>query len=93
MSAESTSTSAESTTNDPRDLAAKFAPVIALGATWVVRKGMTKGYEAGTGSPAPVIARRQASVTSRVLWSAAMGATVALIEILVWRLLERDRDE
>lgn len=76
--------------SDPRSMIAKAAPVITLGAAWAARKGMAKGYEARTGSAAPVVAHRESSVASRVLWAAAMAATVALVEILIWHLLDPD---
>jgi hypothetical protein len=65
-------------------------PLITVGATWVVRKGIIKGFEARTGRPAPVIYSRDASVASKILWAAAMAATVALVEVIVWQLLESD---
>ena len=67
-------------------------PLITLGATWVVRKGMMKGYEARTGKPAPVIYSRDASVVSKVLWAAGMAATIAAIEIVLWQILDSDDD-
>jgi hypothetical protein len=67
-------------------------PLITLGATYAVRKGMMKGYEARTGKPAPVIYSRDASVVSKVLWAAAMAATIAAIEIVLWQILDSDAD-
>jgi hypothetical protein len=66
--------------------------LITLGATWVVRKGMMKGYEARTGKPAPVIYSREATMLSKVIWAAAMAATIAAIEIVVWQILDADDD-
>ncbi|MCU0263105.1 MAG: hypothetical protein MUF09_05445 [Candidatus Nanopelagicales bacterium] len=67
-------------------------PLITVGATWVVRKGMMKAYEARTGRPAPVIYSREASMLSKVLWAATMAATIAAIEIIVWQILDADDD-
>ena len=67
-------------------------PLITLGATWVVRKGMMKAYEARTGKPAPVIYSRDASMASKVLWASAMAATIAVIEIVLWQILDSDDD-
>jgi hypothetical protein len=67
-------------------------PLITLGATFVVRKAMMKGYEARTGKPAPVIYSRDASVVSKVLWAAGMAATIAAIEIVLWQILDSDDD-
>jgi hypothetical protein len=71
-----------------RNMARTAAPLIALGTTWVVRKGMMKAYEGRTGRPAPVIYSRDASIVSKVLWAATMAATVALIEIVVMQVLD-----
>lgn len=67
-------------------------PLITLGATFVVRKAMMKGYEARTGKPAPVIYSRDASMVSKVLWASAMAATIAVIEIVLWQILDSDDD-
>ncbi|MGB7979248.1 MAG: DUF4235 domain-containing protein [Candidatus Nanopelagicales bacterium] len=77
-------------THDTRSLAANAAPAISLGVAWAARKGMSKAYEARTGNPAPIIARRDASIMRRILWASAMAATVALVEILIWHLLDPD---
>ncbi len=66
------------------------APAISLGAAWAARKGLAKAYEARTGHPAPLVARSDASITRRILWAAAMAASVALIEIVIWKLLDPD---
>lgn len=73
-------------------VATAVAPLIALSATWVARKALINVYESATGRPAPVIHNRQASIRSRVLWSATMSATVTVIEILVWRMLDDSQD-
>jgi hypothetical protein len=67
-------------------------PLITLGATWAVRKGLMRGYEARTGRPAPVVYNRDASLLSKVLWSATMAATIALIEVVLWQILDSDED-
>ena len=66
--------------------------MITLGTTWMVRKAMIRGYEARTGKPAPVIYSRESSVISKVLWSATMAATIAVIEIVVWQIFEPGED-
>lgn len=65
-------------------------PLISLGATWTVRKALMRGYEARTGKPAPVVYNRDASVLSKVLWSATMAATIALVEAVLYQLLDSD---
>jgi hypothetical protein len=79
-------------TSSTRSALRTARPFITVGATWVVRKGMMKGYEARTGKPAPVIYSREASMLSKVLWAATMAATIAAIEIIVWQILDSDED-
>jgi hypothetical protein len=67
-------------------------PLISLSATWVVRKGLMRGYEARTGKAAPVVYNREASLLAKVLWSATMAATIALVEVVLWQLLDSDED-
>ena len=69
-------------------MARTVAPLITLGATWAVRKVMMKSYEAATGKPAPVVYSSEASAASKIVWAAAMAATIASIEIVVWKVLE-----
>lgn len=68
-------------------------PLITIGATWVVRKGLIRGYEARTGRPAPVVYSREASMASKVLWAATMAATIALIEAVLWQILDSTTDD
>lgn len=80
------STSATPASN--RDLLRSSAPLITLGATWAARKGLMKGYEARTGRPAPLIRSREASMVQKILWAAAMAGVIALIEVVVWKLID-----
>jgi hypothetical protein len=77
-------------TSSARTVARTAAPLITMGATWAVRKGMMKGYESRTGRPAPVVHSREASLLSKVLWAAAMAGVIAMIEIVVWQVLSDD---
>jgi hypothetical protein len=67
-------------------------PLITIGATWAVRKGLIRAYEARTGKSAPVVYSREASAASKVLWAATMAATIALIEVVLWQILDSDED-
>lgn len=67
-------------------------PLISLGATWAVRQGIIRGYEARTGKSAPVVYNREASLRAKILWSATMAATIALVEVILWQLLDSDED-
>ncbi len=76
------------TTTSNRTALRTAAPLITMGATWAVRKGMMKAYEARTGKPAPVVHSREASLASKVLWAAAMAGVIALIDVAIWSLLD-----
>jgi len=71
-----------------RDMLRSGAPLITIGATWAARKGMMKGYEARTGRPAPLIRSREATMVQKILWAAAMAAVIALVEVVVWKVLD-----
>ena len=80
--------SSPATTSSNRALLRASAPLITMGTTWAVRKGMISAYEARTGKPAPVVYSREASLASKVLWAAAMAGIIALIEVAVTQLLD-----
>lgn len=82
-----------STSSSTKALGKSVAPLVTMGATWGARKAMVKGYEAGTGKPAPVISSRDASLIQKVLWAAALGAAIALVQSAVWHFLERAENE
>ena len=85
-----TTASAPAPTASPRMMARTGAPLITLGATWAVRKVMMKTYESPTGHPAPVVYSRDSSTVAKILWAATMAATIASIEIIVWKVLAED---
>lgn len=70
------------------DVARTLAPLITMSATYVVRKAMISGYERATGKEAPKVYSHASSIGSRVFWTAATAAMVALIEALVFDWLE-----
>lgn len=69
----------------PAPIAAVVAPVLAFGATFVARKALATVYRSVTGSPAPTNKDKEASLGSIIVWAAISGATVAVIEALVFR--------
>ena len=75
--------------NTPHPLGRTIAPLVTMGATWGARKAMVVSYEKSTGKPAPVISSREAGLLQKVLWAAALGAALALVQSLVWHVLER----
>lgn len=76
-----------------RSVARMAAPLVAMGATWAVRKALIKGFEAGTGRPAPVIHSREASVAAKIAWAATLAGVIALVEIVVWKVLDDDAQD
>ncbi|MGV1005286.1 MAG: hypothetical protein ACOYEV_11095 [Candidatus Nanopelagicales bacterium] len=71
------------------DAMRSLTPVITMLAAYGIRKLMTSGYEHRTGKPAPLVSSQEASVGSRVMWTVAVGATVALAESLIWEWSRR----
>jgi hypothetical protein len=68
------------------------APLIAMGAAWGIRKAMAKGFESRTGRPAPLVRSRQAPILEKILWAAAMASMLALVEALVYKVLDDEVD-
>jgi hypothetical protein len=73
-----------------RDTLRTVAPLLNLGLSWGVRKGMIKAYESRTGKPAPLVHTRNGSVLATVAWAASIAAVLALVETLVIRALAED---
>ncbi|MCU0300346.1 MAG: DUF4235 domain-containing protein [Candidatus Nanopelagicales bacterium] len=84
--------SAAAPTRNVRATARSVAPLITMGAAWGARKAMSKGFEAKTGRPAPLVRSRHASIVEKILWAAAMASVLALIEALVYRALDDEED-
>lgn len=63
-----------------------IAPIAAIGATMLVRKMMTTGYERIAGRPAPVPRDPAVSFARAVLWTAVTAATAAVVEVAVYRI-------
>jgi hypothetical protein len=74
-------------------LAAIVTPVLAFGATFVARKALAGAYHSVTGKDAPSNTDRQASLVSVMAWAAISGATVAVIEALIFRNTAKFFDE
>ncbi len=63
-----------------------IAPIAAIGATMLVRKLMTTGYERVSGRPAPAPRDPAVSFGRALLWSALTAATAAVVEGAVYRV-------
>ena len=66
-------------------VAAIVAPVLAFGATFVARKILTSAYRGLTGSSVPDYRDENASLPSIIAWAALSGATIAVVEALIFR--------
>jgi hypothetical protein len=73
---------------DTHELLHTATPLITMGATWAARKSMIKVYEAATGRPAPLVRSRESSVAAKILWAAALAGVVALVEVVIWQVLD-----
>lgn len=67
-------------------LAHLIAPLAAIGATMLVRKIMTSGYERVTGRDAPAPRDPRVSFTRALVWTAVTAATAAVVEVAVYRV-------
>ena len=67
-------------------LAHLIAPVAAIGATFLVRKALDRGYRSVTGHRAPEARDPGVSLRQALLWTAATAVTAALVEVAVYRL-------
>ena len=63
-----------------------IAPIAAIGATMLVRKLMTTGYERISGRPAPAPRDPAVSFTRALMWTAVTAATAAVVEVAVYRI-------
>jgi hypothetical protein len=61
------------------------APIVAIGATMIVRKMMNSGYRRVTGSPAPDVNEPGVTFTRALVWAVATAATAAAVEVAVYR--------
>lgn len=63
-----------------------IAPIAAIGATMLVRKLMSAGYERATGRPAPAPRDPAVSFARALVWTAVTAATAAVVEVAVYRI-------
>jgi len=65
------------------------APLVAIGATMVVRKMLNKGYQRATGHAAPDSRDPSTRLASALLWTAITAAAAATAEVAVYRATAR----
>lgn len=66
---------------DPRTL----APLVSLGATWLVKKGLAKAYEHRTGEKPPQRTDMSTPIANVLLWAGVTALTTALIDVIIQR--------
>lgn len=62
-----------------------IAPLVAIGATWAVRKALDTGYRSVTGRNAPNSQDIQVKLGSALTWAAITSASAAVVEVAVFR--------
>ncbi len=62
------------------------APIIAIGATWAVRKVLERAYTSATGGQPPRASDPDASMRRVILWAMATAAAIAVVNVAVDRM-------
>jgi Protein of unknown function (DUF4235) len=62
------------------------APLIALGATWLVREILERGYVRATGNQPPHASDPSQRMSRIILWAAATAAAVAVVNVVIDRI-------
>ena len=68
------------------------APLIAIGATMIVRKMLNQGYKRTTGHAAPDSRDPNTRLASALIWTAVTAAAAAVAEVAVYRATARWMD-
>jgi hypothetical protein len=71
---------------DVNPLAHVIAPIVAIGATMLVRKWMNSGYKRVAKGPVPTAGDPRVSLGRALMWSAITAATAAVVEVAVFRV-------
>ncbi|MFM8155011.1 MAG: DUF4235 domain-containing protein [Actinomycetes bacterium] len=66
-----------------------IAPIVAFGATMLVRKVLQTGYRLVTGSDAPDTRDPQVKFTRALTWTIITAATAAVVEVEVYRFVNK----
>ncbi len=73
----------------PSPLVHLVAPIVAIGATMIVRKALNAGYRRATGSDAPGPRDPGVSIGRVILWSVVTAAAATAVEVAVYRITNR----
>ncbi len=71
---------------DVNPLVHVIAPILAIGATMLVRKWMNSGYKRVAKGPVPTPGDPSISFGRALVWSAATAAAAAVVEVAVYRI-------
>lgn len=74
---------------EPSPMLHLVAPVVAIGATMIVRKALNAGYRRATGSDAPGPRDPGVSIARVLLWSVVTAAAATAVEVAVYRITNR----
>lgn len=64
------------------------APLVALGATWAVRKVMTSAYKSRTGHEPPQSDDPEVTLGKILAWAIATSVVSAAVEVIIIRVVE-----
>ena len=70
---------------DPRTI----APLVSVGVTMLVRKGLQSGYERRTGNAPPERGDLSTPLGTVILWAGLTALTTALIDVIIQRSAAR----
>ena len=62
------------------------APLLAIGATWAVQRGLEKAYVMATGHAPPRASDPHASMRRIILWAATTAVAVAVVNVVIDRM-------
>jgi hypothetical protein len=82
---------AEIESNEPQvnPMVHVIAPLVAFGATLLVRKVLSSGYRMVTGTDAPDTRDPQVKFTRALTWTIITAATAAVVEVEVYRFVNK----
>ncbi len=75
--------------SEPSPLLHLVAPVVAIGATMIVRKALNAGYRRATGTDAPGPRDPGVSIARVLMWSVVTAAAATAVEVAVYRITNR----
>lgn len=75
--------------SEPSPLLRLVAPVVAIGATMIVRKALNAGYRRATGTDAPGPRDPGVSIARVLMWSVVTAAAATAVEVAVYRITNR----